>query len=506
MRYGPRVDRQRGDELIESMYIYDDKSTGSQERPNQSPVLRPSRVYRYADLQSRDNQTPGFVSFLGDFAGPLPDDIRDTWKARGDKQEIFKILREQKSFPLDAAVTTELRKIFATGSSERWLAEKLAQQGPEALWPFNDLKDRVTHAKKIGAEPGNYKATLPDPNPGSTLTGALSGCVDNLKPTQLPEAFFFPGTSDRRALVIAGIHGDEKRGVDVVKGLQTVLAKDMASGTKPFFTTILVPIVIPRTQAGSGSRLVPGGLGLSTTGALKCRNIEPNRNYPLPGEDLAAARARGISGVSAVELVIKTAAGVRAPKDSGTASAFWTTSIRMLPETRILLSLIERFQPERLASVHDHSLIQACHPCAIGVASKCGVEGPGIFVDPRGIDPVTNKVTDLTKVQEDDAIGKKMAQAALSRLPCDLLVLKPKAFPPFAGNQVLFPPGVRYFSPARVEGNSLGDWGPVPTTSRPGIATLTIEVPKYNAADAAVEKFVKELHRDVLQQVFLQKP
>src|SRR5215470_8834143 len=296
MRYGPRVDRQRGDELIESMYIYDDKSTGSQERPNQSPVLRPSRVYRYADLQSRDNQTPGFVSFLGDFAGPLPDDIRDTWKARGDKQEIFKILREQKSFPLDAAVTTELRKIFATGSSERWLAEKLAQQGPEALWPFNDLKDRVTHAKKIGAEPGNYKATLPDPNPGSTLTGALSGCVDNLKPTQLPEAFFFPGTSDRRALVIAGIHGDEKRGVDVVKGLQTVLAKDMASGTKPFFTTILVPVVIPRTQAGSGSRLVPGGLGFSTTGTLKCRNIEPNRNYPLPGEDLAAARARGISG------------------------------------------------------------------------------------------------------------------------------------------------------------------------------------------------------------------
>jgi hypothetical protein len=87
-----------------------------------------------------------------------------------------------------------------------------------------------------------------------------------------------------------------------------------------------------------------------------------------------------------------------------------------------------------------------------------------------------------------------------------MLLLKPKAFPPFAGNQVLFPPSVRYFSPQRVEGNSLGDWGPVPTTNRPGIATLTIEVPKYGAADAAVEKFVKELHADVLRQVFLQKP
>src|SRR5262249_34893070 len=189
-----------------------------------SPVLRPSRVYRYADLQPRDNQSPGFVSFLGDFAGPLPDDIRDTWKARGDKLEIFKMLREQKSFPLDAAVLTELRKIFATGASERWLAEELEQQGSEACWPFNDLKDRVKHAKKIGAELGNYKATLPDPNPGSTLTGALSKCVDNLKSTQLPEAFFFPGTSDRRAPGIRGTYGGDKRGGVAWKGLCAVTA------------------------------------------------------------------------------------------------------------------------------------------------------------------------------------------------------------------------------------------------------------------------------------------
>src|SRR4029453_6897469 len=122
--------------------------------------------------------------------------------------------------------------------------------------------------------------------------------------------------------------------------------------------------------------------------------IEPNRNYPLPGEDLAAARARGSSGVSAAELMFQTATGLRAPRDAGTNSTFWVTSIRMLPETRILLSLIERFQPERLASIHDHSLKQDCHPCVGGAASKCGGEGPGIFVDPRGIDPVTNKITD----------------------------------------------------------------------------------------------------------------
>jgi len=195
------------------MYIYDERSSGSQNRQQQPAVLRPSQIYRFVDSNQAENHSLGFVSFLGDLSGPLPDDIRDAWKARGNKQEIFKLLREQKSFPLASAVTTELQKIFPAGSSERWLAEKLALQGPEPLWPLNDIKDRVAHAKKIGAEPGNYKATLQDPNPRSALTGPLAKCIDNLKSTQLPDAFFFPGTSNRRALVIAGVHGGEKRGI-----------------------------------------------------------------------------------------------------------------------------------------------------------------------------------------------------------------------------------------------------------------------------------------------------
>lgn len=52
----------------------------------------------------------------------------------------------------------------------------------------------------------------------------------------------------------------------------------------------------------------------------------------------------------------------------------------MIPETRILIGLIERFQPERIASVHAHSLKNI-----VG-------DAPGIFVDPRGVDPRTGTV------------------------------------------------------------------------------------------------------------------
>ncbi|HEX6730994.1 MAG TPA: hypothetical protein VF074_13310, partial [Pyrinomonadaceae bacterium] len=307
-----------------------------------------------------------------------------------------------------------------------------------------------------------------------------------------------------RALIIAGVHGDETRGVDVVKKLQTLLIAKLAAGNKPLFTTILVPVVFPR-RLGKSDRNVPGGLGFNTSGTLTCRNVEPNRNFPLPTQDLAKALANGASGPDKPQLVINDAGTVRPPQDKGTSASFFVTSIRMLPETRILISLIERFQPERLASVHDHSLKQACHPCPSGTVSKCGGEGPGIFMDPRGIDPVSRNVTNKTELDQDDLLCTRMVQRALTQLPCNFALRGSKVFPPFAGNQAMFPLTVRYFSQARVEGNSLGDWAPVPVAGkRPGVATVTIEVPEYAAAQVAAERVVKDLHRDVLHEVFLE--
>src|SRR6266536_1459254 len=494
MRFDQRVDplRVANDRVTKIMYIHDRKPQLRDRRTEGPVLLRPSQVYQYQDAAPAEENSLAIDSFLGSVAGPptVADKIRDSWSAKKDEQEIFKILREQTTYPLDATVTTELHAIFPTGKDERTLADTIALNGPEPLWSVSEIKKRL--ALKPKSDPGNYKATLADPSPAGVPSRVAGTCINKLKPSELPEAYFFQGRSDRRALVIAGVHGDEKRGVEVVKLLQTNLT---GAALKPFFTTILVPIVIPRTNAKS-SRNVPGGIGFDKSGRTVCRSIEPNRNYPLPGEDLAAAQARGKSALDDPELVIRASGGVRAPKDTDPAMPF--TSIRMLPETRILISLIERFQPERLASIHDHSLKQACHPCVSGAVSKCGGEGPGIFVDPRGIDPITLTVTDAIQLKADDDLAKNMAEMALKRMPCGT------AFSAFAGNLARYPPTVRYFSQQRVEGNSLGDWAPAPAGSRPGITTLTIEVPKYDPVDAAVERLVKELHRNVLRMIFLE--
>jgi hypothetical protein len=433
---------------------------------------------------------PLLGSYMGDLAEPqtLPARLRDAWSKRKNTQEIFTLLRQETRFPLGSAVLTELQSLFAQVPDALWLADTLARHGPEPLWPLDKIRQRVGRVKSLGADPGNYQATLPDPNPG----GTSAKCVDKLKTSELPSAFFFPGRSERRALIISGVHGDEHRGVKVVQRLQSLLET-----TKPFFTTILVPVVIPRTRA-TGKRNVPRGIGLNNTGTVVCREVEPNRNFPLPGEDFATAQTRGNTGPTAPELMIRDASSgsLRPPRGVD------RTSIRMLPETRILINLTERFQPERLASVHDHSLQQSCHACN-GRATRCGGEGPGIFVDPRGIDPATGKVRDNAQVEEDDRLVRRMVEEALKRLPCSIPLLK-SGFPPFAGNQAFFPLVVRYFSPQRVEGNSLGDWAPVQAGSRQGIATLTIEVPKYKRTEATAEQRVIDLHRHLLRDVFLE--
>ncbi|MGH9960884.1 MAG: hypothetical protein ACREBC_27835, partial [Pyrinomonadaceae bacterium] len=253
-----------------------------------------------------------FGSYIGDLAQPatLPKQLQDAWNARHNKQEIFDILRQQQVFPLGSAVKTALKSIFTPTSDEFSLSERLADHGPEPLWPLSDIKARVGRAKSLGlgSEPGNYEARLVDPKPGVPLSGSLAKCTDALKPSELPTAFFFPGISERRALIISGVHGDEKRGVQVVESLRTLLETRSKGNKPPFFTTILVPVVILRSglpcprqcTLGARKRFVCG-LGM-VAGKAVCHEVEPNRNFPLPGENLSKAQGRGAANTSAAEL------------------------------------------------------------------------------------------------------------------------------------------------------------------------------------------------------------
>jgi hypothetical protein len=132
-------------------------------------------------------------------------------------------------------------------------------------------------------------------------------------------AYYFPGTTARRALVIAGVHGTERQGIQVANLLMADL-----KATPPAFSVILVPSLFPDNAADGPFGEREGG-------------TPTNRNFPKADKDFAASGGKDALGRK-----------IRA-------------------ENEMLMHLIERFQPERIISLH-------------------GTQSPGqagVFYDPR---------------------------------------------------------------------------------------------------------------------------
>jgi hypothetical protein len=131
------------------------------------------------------------------------------------------------------------------------------------------------------------------------------------------EAHFVQGTTSQRALVIAGVHGSERQGIEVAR----MLLADLAAN-QPAYTVIVVPSLFPDNAA---------------TGRWGTREgaTPTNRNLPPTTEDLAAATAAG--GGTAVD---------------ASTNRHGARTRAILPENLMLLQLIERFNPERIISIH----------------------------------------------------------------------------------------------------------------------------------------------------------
>ena len=311
--------------------------------------------------------------------------------------------------------------------------------------------------------------------------------------TSSVKAFFFQGRTNQRALIIGGVHNKtEPQGREVVERLQVALTANAAKGILPYFTTVLVPELFKQdlySGPGTAARWIKGGTGLDKNRKLQQdRAVEPNRNFPLPGEGLSAAHDRGTKGPDAAELVFPDPAGgpPRPSHDKGAGKG--GTSTRLLPENRALIALIERFRPDRIASVHAHSPLR-----------QPG-NAPGIFVDPRGGGGGA----------DDDRLATAMVQQGRQRLPPD----PARKSDPFVGNA----PGTKratvHYSPSAThsEGNSLGDWAPVAVTgpgARLAITTVTVEVPQRAPEEPAGESKgvidkIEELDSDLLADIFLE--
>ena len=316
-------------------------------------------------------------------------------------------------------------------------------------------------------------------------------------------AFYFPGKTDRRALILGGVHNKtEPQGERVVEKLRMILA---ARPSPPFFTTILVPSLFDKARYDEKKgRWVTGGTGYSEKGKLESdKPVEPNRNFPLPGEGLEEAHKRGVAG--GPELVFRDPAK---PGEPPRASKGEEASSMMLPENRALLALIETFHPERIASVHAHSLQDKDPKTGEKREAPIG-NAPGIFVDPRGgFDRATDKPKTAQGV-EDDRLATAMVAAGVKQLKAT--PIKNPRSDPFSGNRPTpAPTSVHYADSAvHAEGYSLGDWAPVPVTigsgKREGITTITIEVPQWDKSSPQIDQ-IEALDAKLLNEIFLEDP
>jgi hypothetical protein len=272
---------------------------------------------------------------------------------------------------------------------------------------------------------------------------------------------------------------------------RTLLETRSRAGNPPHFTTILVPVLNARTHDPAlrqqRQRHIPRDPTARPSRATEATGIEPNRTFPAPGEDYSDARARVAAGQP--ELVYTPPAGTTPPRVTGNETT------EMIPETRALIQLIERFRPERIASVHAHSI----DPAGVGRRG----DDPGVFVD-----PAMERLPQDGRLQEragSRALGERMLSEGRRRAAGLPPAVRDNRRDPFLGNvggDVTYDPNAPH-----PRGYSLGDWAPVPTRTREGITTITVEVPQYgretNPPSAAQLQQVEDLHRDVLAEIFL---
>src|SRR6476661_1297815 len=100
------------------------------------------------------------------------------------------------------------------------------------------------------------------------------------KQMQTIEAWFFPGTSEKNALVIGGVHGTELSSTEVAKNLIWKLLP----GGKNYYNVIVIPCLFPDNAAAAkenadaiGSTANIGRYSFSTA-------ADPNRQMPSPGQ------------------------------------------------------------------------------------------------------------------------------------------------------------------------------------------------------------------------------
>jgi len=203
---------------------------------------------------------------------------------------------------LRSAISDDIQTVWDTNSTLDVLLARLSRVDVQTAQNDSDI-DSTIAALLVGRPNDLWVA--------QRIRQGRLGATAGARPV---EAHFVQGTSSQRALLIAGVHGSERQGIEVAR----MLLVDLAAN-QPVYTVIVVPSLFPD----------------NATRGIREGTIPTNRNFPSPTEDLAAATTVG-GGVPVDASIDRTGARTRS----------------ILPENIMLLQLMERFMPERIISIH----------------------------------------------------------------------------------------------------------------------------------------------------------
>ncbi len=336
-------------------------------------------------------------------------------------------------------------------------------------WEKNHINESVAinsvELKPVASYPEQLSKILSDRKAASFVLG-------HSKQGRDITAFFFPGVSNRNALVIGGMHGSELSSIEVASELM----RQLQNGDSIFYNVIIIPSLFPDNaeQARQKPQLIGG---VENIGRYSYKGaVDPNRQMPTPGKPFDEYQCLDHAG-----------------RKIETENAF-------------LLELITQYRPQRIVNLH-------------AIRKR---ENAGVFADPR-----TDHNGMALGYESDSSLAVTIAKTIKDEggyIPGNNLDKKPTALyykdPPAAAAGM---PQKRNFSGSPMPGHrgggvSLGTWASTavcdeadPAQSRDAIRILTMEFPgskrpqDYHKEVRAYYYRQVQLYASALKTVFLGK-
>jgi len=249
------------------------------------------------------------------------------------------------------------------------------------------------------------------------------------------EAFYFPGTSEKRALIIGGMHGSELSSIAIARNLIAQLQEDTAH----YYSVLVLPELFPDNAAVALRNASQIG-SVNNIGRYTNANLpDPNRQMPPLGKGFDVNRPLDFAGRTIEK------------------------------ENQLMLQVIQTFKPDRILNIH-------------------AIKDPrnaGVFADPRtdanglSLGFETDSSLAVTMAAYIDSLGGSAPGNHLGKKPTAMYHSDFRAVPEgafqkrnFAGSQL---PNKRGY------GVSLGSWATTAVDdgerSRKAIRLLTMEFP-----------------------------